>query len=378
VSGPAQLKIEIMSDSGSALKGLKQAETGAENTERAVESMGRSFDTASSQAREFGRSADAVDEVGGASGKTAGALGDLGGAFDLIGQSDVGAKLGVVGVVMQAGAGAADLYTVGIQGAKAAMAALQSGAALAAVKTVALGIAQKAVALATGVWTGVQWLLNIALSANPIGLVVIAIAALIVVVILIVKNFGTLRSVAMAAWAGIQQAAVSAWNWIKRNVFDPLGVAIDTAKTLFQSLWTKISQVWKDITNAFLHNPVMDAIQNIIQKIKDLMGLLDNISIPSWLNPTNWLGAGGQSVSGSGAITPQLAFRRAYDPLAPGGLSDRLTTEATAAASRVVNSVALTVNVILDGKRVGGYVRGIVASALEDDGARLASGAWGL
>jgi hypothetical protein len=67
-----------------------------------------------------------------------------------------------------------------------------------------------------------------------------------------------------------------------------------------------------------------------------------------------------------------------FDPAAPGGLSDQLTAQATAAASRMVGSTSVVVNVILDGKRMGGYVQRIVASALDDDGARLASGAWGL
>lgn len=37
----------------------------------------------------------------------------------------------------------------------------------------------KVVAAVTKVWEGVQWLLNIAMNANPIGLVITAIAALV-------------------------------------------------------------------------------------------------------------------------------------------------------------------------------------------------------
>lgn len=42
---------------------------------------------------------------------------------------------------------------------------------------------------AQAIWTGVQWALNIAMNANPIGLVIIAIAGLITVVAVIVKHF---------------------------------------------------------------------------------------------------------------------------------------------------------------------------------------------
>jgi len=57
-------------------------------------------------------------------------------------------------------------------------------------------IADKALALwsgivvaATNLWTGAQWLLNVALSANPIGLVIIAIAALIALVYTVIKKY---------------------------------------------------------------------------------------------------------------------------------------------------------------------------------------------
>lgn len=43
----------------------------------------------------------------------------------------------------------------------------------------------------TTIWTGAQWLLNAALSANPIGLVVLAVAALIGLVVLLIANWDT-------------------------------------------------------------------------------------------------------------------------------------------------------------------------------------------
>ena len=53
---------------------------------------------------------------------------------------------------------------------------------------------------AQAVWTGVQWALNIAMNANPIGLVIIAIAGLIAVVALVVTHFKQLVEWVQKGW----------------------------------------------------------------------------------------------------------------------------------------------------------------------------------
>jgi len=52
----------------------------------------------------------------------------------------------------------------------------------AAIKTAAFAIITKGITLATTIWTGAQWLLNAALTMNPIGLVIAAIIALIAII----------------------------------------------------------------------------------------------------------------------------------------------------------------------------------------------------
>jgi len=64
-------------------------------------------------------------------------------------------------------------------------------------------------------WTGAQWLLNVALNANPIGLVVLGIAALVAAFVIAWKNSDTFRRIVMAAWAGIKTAAQATVDWIR-------------------------------------------------------------------------------------------------------------------------------------------------------------------
>lgn len=95
------------------------------------------------------------------------------------------------------------------------------GAAIAGLAAIVLGVQaglvaynaiMRTVQVVTKAWTAVQWLLNAAMSANPIALVVIAVAALVAAIIYAWNNVD-----------GFKEAVIAAWNWIKETttkVFD--------------------------------------------------------------------------------------------------------------------------------------------------------------
>lgn len=68
-------------------------------------------------------------------------------------------------------------------------------AALSATRTLLVGVAQKVVAAATKAWAAVQWLLNAAMTANPIGLIIAGIVALIAGAVLLYKHFKPFRDI---------------------------------------------------------------------------------------------------------------------------------------------------------------------------------------
>lgn len=82
--------------------------------------------------------------------------------------------------------------------------------------TIATTVAQKTAAAATKVWAGAQWLMNAAMSANPIGLAVVAIAALIAVVVLIATKTTWFQTIWRNSWKWIKSAAVDTWNYLKQ------------------------------------------------------------------------------------------------------------------------------------------------------------------
>lgn len=112
----------------------------------------------------------------------------------------------------------------------------------------------------TTVVTAVQWALNAALAANPIGLIVIAIAALVAGVVYAYTHFSWFRKIVDTVWKAIKtviQAVVkwfmdTAWPIIKRVV----GLIVEYYKflwkiisTVFRAIWTVISGFvgfWRD------------------------------------------------------------------------------------------------------------------------------------
>jgi hypothetical protein len=71
------------------------------------------------------------------------------------------------------------------------------------------------VSAATTVWAGAQQLLNLAFWASPIGLTVIAIAALVAVIVVIAVKTDWFQRLWAAAWDWIKSAAVNVWDWLK-------------------------------------------------------------------------------------------------------------------------------------------------------------------
>ncbi|GMA59736.1 hypothetical protein GCM10025859_01760 [Alicyclobacillus fastidiosus] len=123
-------------------------------------------------------------------------------------------------------------------------------------KTIAVKTAQLAVAAASKTWAAMQWLVNAAMDANPIGIVILAIAALVAAVVLVVTH-----------WKTCVQWLQNAWNWFKH-----LGVAAQSAIALIMPIvgipamiiahWGQIASffdnIWKHIS------PVISGVERFL------------------------------------------------------------------------------------------------------------------
>ena len=105
-----------------------------------------------------------------------------------------------------------------------------------------------AVSAVTKAWTAVQWLLNAAMAADPIGLIIIAIAGLIAAGVWLVRNWDEISAWWHELWGGIADWAGSTWDAIVEAItgawdFIIGGLAGFGASILFglQSAWDAVS-----------------------------------------------------------------------------------------------------------------------------------------
>lgn len=88
---------------------------------------------------------------------------------------------------------------------------------------------QRTLAVGMAAWTAAQWLLNAALNANPIGLVVMGVAAFAGLAALVVKNWAPISEWFAGLWDGIVGKFQTAFAWIKGT--------LDTVKGWWDSVF---------------------------------------------------------------------------------------------------------------------------------------------
>lgn len=104
---------------------------------------------------------------------------------------------------------------------------------LATIKETAATIANKAAQVASSAATkaaaAAQWLLNAAMSANPIGLVIAAVLALVAAFVVLWKKSETFREFWIGLWEKIKEVAGTVWEAITG---------------FFSAAWEKIKEIW--------------------------------------------------------------------------------------------------------------------------------------
>lgn len=107
-------------------------------------------------------------------------------------------------------------------------------------------LAINAVSLATKAWTAIQWALNAAMDANPIGILIVAIGALIAAVVYCYNHFAKFRAILWGVWETVKE-----FGRIVADVFIGVGKVIEGVLTLKPSMVKEgFEQTLDAITNA--------------------------------------------------------------------------------------------------------------------------------
>lgn len=239
--------------------------------------------------------ADASDNAASRSSQAAGGLGDLAGGLEAIGATGAAGALEGVALAAQTAVGAGDILNL-VSETTIGRFVLQTAA------SVAHRTATIAGAIATGTMTAAQTALNVVMSANPILLVVLAVAALTAAVVIAYRNsetfrdiidgaFSTARRVVEAA-AGAVESVVGWFRDLPGVVRDAAGdvkakaeemfAPIDTALGWVADLFPNIESGARNIasTVAGLFSDMFAPIDTALGWVNDLIGKLGSIDIP--------------------------------------------------------------------------------------------------
>ena len=217
MSETVELRYIVSGDSSDAVGALDRAGGAADDVEdkfrRSSEGMASGFDRAT-------EAADGTEErAEGLAYTLSGTMGVMQGAGQI-------ASGDLAGGLITSAMGAADLAQ-GIR--KTVIPAVQAmtlsniksaaSTAMSTASTVASRAASIAASVATKAWAAGQWILNAALTANPIGIVIVAIVALVAAIVIAYRRSETFRNIVQAAMRG----AVTAFNWVLSKVQQLVG-----------------------------------------------------------------------------------------------------------------------------------------------------------
>jgi phage-related protein len=103
-----------------------------------------------------------------------------------------------------------------------------------------------------GISTAAQWALNVAMTANPIGIVIVAIGALVGAFIVLWNKSEGFRNFWINLWEKVKAIVTSAWEGIKAG-FEKIKNGISAVKEKVSTMWNgvkeKTSELWGGVKN---------------------------------------------------------------------------------------------------------------------------------
>lgn len=188
---------------------------------------------------------------------------------------------------------------------------------------VAQKVAQAAILVATKAWTAAQWLLNVALNANPIGLIIIAIVALIAIIVLIATKTTWFQDLWKVVWGAIKAAAAAVADWFTgtllpsfRKAWDQLKSIVKTVVDLVIGYFNFWKSVWQAIFNAIKAaaqawwngvKAIFESIKGTIDRVIGFFSSLKNAIVARLGDAVNFVkGIPGKLLSALGNLGSKL------------------------------------------------------------------------
>ena len=143
------------------------------------------------------------------------------------------------------------------------------------------GNAIRGLGLKTIIATGIQHGFNVALSANPIGAVILAVTALVAAIVYAYKHIDGFKQEINALWASVKKL----WNSLKGDlmpVLEAVGKVIKGVVMLYVKLLAKqvqiLARMWRWVIDAV--QSVIDWFNNLSPSVKSVISVLNHLLNP--------------------------------------------------------------------------------------------------
>lgn len=195
------------------------------------------------------------------------------------------------------------------------------------------------VSAATSIWTGVQWLLNAALTANPIGVVVMAIAALVAGIVWCWEECEGFRMFLYSLWGSISETFGAIWD---------IGVRV------FGGLSDIVGGFVKTVKAAFTFDKAL-LQEGMLQQAKGMTTLLNGIvDAPGQIANRAVMGAVGGAIEGKKSFAKDQAEKQAEEAVLKGIAPPSAPGTATALTAQGATVGAATGNNLGAASLLGG------------------------
>jgi len=244
---------------------------------------------------------------------------------------------------------------------------------------IAVNLATKAWAAMQAIATAAQWAWNAAMTANPIGLIIAGIAALIAAGVLLVKNWDTVKKALTDAFNAIAGVASNVFDWFKKNwplllaiITGPIGLAtlaivrnwqtirdtfmsgVTAVKNAVVGAWDTVKQVTLSVWNA-IAGFISDTINTIRSLFTGLASWISAFASGAWTTALNAVKAVFGRIEDAARAVVQ-AVKDAFNGLV--GFIDGIVGKVAAAATSVANAIKAPINAVINawnGLRVPGF-----------------------
>lgn len=134
--------------------------------------------------------------------------------------------------------------------------------------------------VATTLWSKAQSVLNTVITANPIGLLIAGITALVAGIVYLWNTNDGFREAIINAWNSIKEVGIAVWEWLVKfftedipNAWNNLVVFFQGIPDWFGELWTKVTdkfKEWGENIKSFFTETIPTLIQQVFDWFNEL------------------------------------------------------------------------------------------------------------